>query len=73
MSRRRLPPGISFSLSRATGIAKAKRKASDDFGVPLTRQARQRKLGAGLGCCVAIALPTLGLILIGLLYTGAFA
>lgn len=58
MSRRRLPPGVSFSLGRATGVAKAKRKASGDLGVPLSRQARQRKLGASLGWCVLLALPT---------------
>lgn len=58
MSRRRLPPGISFSLSRATGLLKAKRQASGDLGVPLGRPARQRKLGASLGCCVMLALPT---------------
>lgn len=70
MSHRRLPPGISFSLSRATGLLKAKRQASGDLGVPLSRQARQRKLGAGMGCGVAIAVPTLGLILAGLHFTG---
>lgn len=58
MSRRRLPPGVSFSLSRAIGLAKAKSQASRDLGVPLSRQARQRKLGASLGCCVMLALPT---------------
>lgn len=58
MSRRRLPPGVSFSLSRAIGLAKAKSQASRDLDVPLSRQARQRKLGASLGCCVMLALPT---------------
>lgn len=58
MSPRRLPPGVSFSLSRAIGMTKAKRQASDDLSVPLSRQARQRKLGASLGCCVMLALPT---------------
>lgn len=58
MSRRRLPPGVSFSLSRAVGLAKAMSQASRDLGVPLSRQARQRKLGASLGCCVMLALPT---------------
>ena len=54
----RLPPGISFSLNRATGLTKVKRQASRDFVVPLTRQARQRRLGASLGCCIMLALPT---------------
>ncbi|HAJ03082.1 MAG TPA: hypothetical protein DCX75_12025 [Brevundimonas sp.] len=58
MRRSRLPPGVSFSLSRATGLVKAKRHTSDQLGVPLRRQARQRKLGASLGCCVMLALPT---------------
>ena len=54
----RLPPGISFSLKRATGLAKVKRQLSRDLDVPLSRPARQRKLGASLGCCVMLALPT---------------
>jgi hypothetical protein len=58
MTRRRLPPGVNFSLSRAIGLTKVKRQASGDLGVPLSRQARQRKLGASLGCCVMLALPT---------------
>lgn len=58
MTKRRLPRGLSFSLSRATGLAKAKTQASRDLGAPLSRQARQRKLGASLGCCVMLALPT---------------
>lgn len=58
MRRRRHPPGVSFSLNRATGVTKAKRQASDDLGVPLSRQARQRKLGASLGCCLMLTLPT---------------
>lgn len=73
MTRRRLPPGVSFSLSRAIGLTNVQRQASGELGVPLSRQARQRKLGASLGCCVVIGLPTLGLILAGLHYTGVFA
>lgn len=57
MTKRRLPPGVSFSPSRAAGLAQAKRKASRDLGIPLTRQSRQRQLGASLGCCVMLALP----------------
>ena len=55
----RLPPGVSFSLNRAIGLTKVKRQASRDLGVPLTRQARQRRLGASLGCCVVLVLPTM--------------
>lgn len=54
MSRRRLPTGVSFSLSRAVGLAMAKSQASRDLDVPLSRQARQRKLVASLGCCVML-------------------
>lgn len=63
MSRRRngLPPGFSFSLSRAVGLSDAKRKASRDIGIPLTRTGRQRKAGAAVGCCVALAMPLAGL------------
>lgn len=57
MTKCRLPPGVSFSLNRATGLTKVKRQASRDLVVPLTRQARQRKLGASLGCCIMLALP----------------
>lgn len=55
----RLPRGISFSLKRATGLAKVKRQLSRDLDVPLSRPARQRKLGASLGCCVMLAFPTM--------------
>lgn len=62
MTRRRrgLPPGFSFSLSRATGLSEAKRKLSKEAGVPITRSGRQRKLGAAMGCCVVLALPLAG-------------
>ena len=60
MSRRRLPPGFSFSLSRATGLSDAKRKFATKAGVPLTRSGRQRKAGAAVGCCVVLALPLAG-------------
>lgn len=53
-----LPRGISFSLNRATGLAKVKRQLSGDLDVPLSRPARQRRLGASLGCCVMLAFPT---------------
>ena len=57
MTKRRLSPGVSFSLNRAIGLTKVKRQASRDLVVPLTRQARQRRLGASLGCCIMLALP----------------
>lgn len=58
MTKRQFPQGLSFSLSRATGLAKAKTRASRGLGAPLSRQARQRKLGASLGCCVVMLFPT---------------
>lgn len=59
MTKRRLPPGVSFSLNRAIGLTKVQRHASRDLGIPLTRQARQRRLGASLGCCIMLVLPTM--------------
>lgn len=55
MGRRKGLPGLSFSLSRALGLAAAKRRASDELGIPLGRAARQRKLGAGMGCAIVLA------------------
>ena len=40
---------LSFSWKRALGITKIKRKISKATGVPLTKEARQRKLGKMLG------------------------
>jgi hypothetical protein len=42
-------PGLSFSWKRAAGITAAKQKLSRAVGIPLTKQARQRKAGALLG------------------------
>ena len=38
-------PGLSFSLSRALGIAQLKSAISRKVGVPLTRGGRQKKVG----------------------------
>jgi hypothetical protein len=55
------PPGFSFSLSRATGLTAAKRKFAKGTEVPLSRPGRQRKIGAAVGCAVAL-IPIAGLI-----------
>lgn len=56
-----MPPGFSFSLSRATGLTTAKRKFAKGTEVPLSRPGRQRKMGAAVGCAVALV-PIVGLI-----------
>lgn len=55
------PAGFSFSLSRATGLTAAKRKFAKVAEVPLSRPGRQRKMGAAVGCAVAL-IPVVGLI-----------
>lgn len=72
MIGRHLPKGLSFSLSRASGVTAAKRKLAEGAGVPFTQSGRQRKTGAAMGCCVAIALPTASLLLVGLHFSGVF-
>ena len=42
-------PGLSFSLKRATGITKAKRKIAKITGIPTTKSGRRNKLGKMLG------------------------
>jgi len=42
-------PGLSFSLSRATGVTAAKRKIAKATGIPTSKAGRQRKLGKMLG------------------------
>lgn len=42
-------PGLSFSWKRALGITSAKRKISKATGIPITKAARQRKVGKMLG------------------------
>lgn len=60
-------PGLSFSWKRATGLSQAKARISRKTGVPLSKQARQRKLGSSLGCVVPFA------FLVSCLFAGAFA
>lgn len=55
------PPGFSFSLSPASGLTAAKRKFAKGTEVPLSRPGRQRKMGATVGCAVAL-IPITGLI-----------
>lgn len=47
-------PGLSFSWKRALGISAAKGRLSQRMGVPLTRQGRQRKAGALMGCALPL-------------------
>lgn len=56
-----MPPGFSFSLSRATGLTAAKRKFAKGAQVPISRPGRQRKMGAAVGCAVTL-MPFIGLI-----------
>lgn len=44
--RMKLLPGLSFSFSRAVGLAAAKGRISRAIGIPLTRGGRQRKVGS---------------------------
>lgn len=46
--------GMSFSLNRALGISSAKAKFARATGIPTTRQGRQRKIGAAMGCMIPI-------------------
>lgn len=38
-------PGLSFSLSRALGIDKVKRKIARETGIPTTKSGLERKIG----------------------------
>ena len=38
-------PGVSFSLKRALGITKLKRKFTSATGIPTTKSGMERKLG----------------------------
>ena len=38
-------PGVSFSLSRALGIDKVKRKIARETGIPTTKSGLERKIG----------------------------
>lgn len=42
-------PGVSFSLNRALGITKAKKKISKATGIPTTKSGRRAKVGKILG------------------------
>ena len=41
-------PGLSFSLKRALGITKIKRKIAKTTGIPTTKSGIQRKVGEAL-------------------------
>ncbi len=56
--------GFSYSWKRAVGISAAKGRISRQSGIPLTRSGRQRKFGRAAGCCIMLALPGLGLLLV---------
>lgn len=71
MTRRRLPKGFSFSLSRATGLSAVKRRMGKQTGVPFSKSGRQRKAGAAMGCSVVLALPLIGMGLFLWTVTGA--
>lgn len=60
-------PGLSFSWSRALGLASAKWNLSRQIGVPLTRGGRQRKIGRYAGCCWIVLCP-FGIASLGLLF-----
>lgn len=56
-----MPPGLSFSLPRATGLSAAKRKLAKGTEVPLSRPGRQRKAGGAIGCAVVL-IPVIGVM-----------
>lgn len=56
MPRRRRTYGLSWSWKRASGYSAAKGRLSRRLGVPLTRQGRQRKMGAMMGCLLPLCL-----------------
>ena len=60
--RRSVIPVLSFSWKRAIGLSAAKARISRQIGIPRTRNGRQRKAGAALGCCIILAIPKLGLL-----------
>ena len=41
-------PGVSFSLKRALGITKLKRKFTSATGIPTTKSGMERKLGGAI-------------------------
>ena len=58
--------GFSFSWRRAIGLSALKGRISRAIGIPLTREGRQRKLGAMLGCCVPLAILLCGPVVLGI-------
>ena len=57
--------GFSFSWRRAIGLSALKGRISRAIGIPLTREGRQRKVGAMLGCCVPLAILLCGPVVLG--------
>lgn len=41
-------PGLSFSLKRALGITKLKRKITQKTGIPMTASGIERKIGSSI-------------------------
>ena len=41
-------PGVSFSLKRALGITKLKRKFTQATGIPTTKSGVERKIGSAI-------------------------
>ena len=41
-------PGVSFSLKRALGITKLKRKFTKETGIPTTRTGVEQKIGRAI-------------------------
>jgi hypothetical protein len=58
-------PGRSFSWKRALGISRARARLSRKIGIPLSREARRRKIGQiverkvdkSLGCRLILIVP----------------
>ena len=65
MSDRERKYGFSFSWRRAIGLSALKGRISRAIGIPLTREGRQRKVGAMLGCCVPLAILLCGPVVVG--------
>lgn len=56
MARRFKIPGLSFSWKRAIGLSAMQAKISRKTGIPLSKGARQRKVGASMGCLIPFLL-----------------
>lgn len=54
-------PGLSFSMNRALGITKAKRKVAKYTGIPTSKSGRQKKAARALtgGCLIPISMMML--------------